>query len=92
MSAFEMHNQYVESTQLNDNIDINMDSLMKIFQNFDKGGTGAMLKDEALLMGESLGLNHEEMGIAFDEIDINGDGDMQLHEFIDYIRNLSGEN
>lgn len=85
-----MHNQY--SDQINDNIDINVDCLMKIFNNFDSSGSGSMLLPDALLMGESLGLTNDEMSTAFKEIDINEDGDMQLHEFIDYIRNLNGDN
>lgn len=60
-----------------------MESLFKIFQNFDKGNKGSIVKEEALLMGESLGLTKEEMALAFEEIDINGDGDMQMHEFVD---------
>lgn len=87
-----MHNQYLINDQINDNIDINVDCLMKIFSNFDLSGSGSMLLPDALLMGESLGLTNDEMSTAFKEIDINEDGDMQLHEFIDYIRNLNGDN
>lgn len=57
--------------------------MLKIFQNFDTENKGSIEKDEAILMGASLGLTAEEMSIAFEEIDINGDGDMQMHEFID---------
>lgn len=43
-------------------------------------------------MGISLGLNEADMKQVFEDIDVNGDGKLELHEFIDQLQHLDINN
>jgi len=59
------------------------DDVKPAFAKFDKDGSGAIDKDELAELSKSLGfeLSPEELELALKDLDLNGDGVVDLHEF-----------
>lgn len=65
---------------------------MKVFRHFDIRGEDSMSFDDAQPMAKAFGLTLEELSLIFNEIDINGDGTIQIDEWLEFILKTSNKN
>lgn len=66
--------------------------LYDFFRYFDADNSGQLDYEEMFLMGESMGISRKIMSSMIKEIDVNGDGTIELEEWIDQIRGSKQSN
>lgn len=65
---------------------------MKVFNHFDHDGDSYITFEEAKFMASAFNLTIEELKLLFNQIDLNGDGCLEVNEFISFIKNTNQRN
>lgn len=72
--------------------EVDIVNLVRLFKHFDPDGDENISFDEALPMAKAFNINREELLQVFNEIDDNGDGYLQLDEWITFLKSKSNKN
>lgn len=65
---------------------------MKVFRHFDKTGEDSIDFQQATPLAKAFELTQEELVMIFNEIDVNGDGTIEMSEWLDFILQTSNKN
>jgi len=57
--------------------------LVQLFDKYDRKKKKELSKEDMIKMGRDLGIDKEKMLVIFDEIDFNGDGTIEIQEWLD---------
>lgn len=65
---------------------------MKVFRHFDTTGEDSINFEKAKPMAKAFELTQEELVMIFNEIDLNGDGTIEIDEWLDFLLKTSNKN
>jgi len=86
------YSNYLPDSKTIDTSSNGINNLIKLYNHFDLDGNQQISFEEAIPMAKAFKLDREELLQVFNEIDTNGDGFLQLNEWIEFLSSTTNKN